>query len=285
MAQATEPATSVAADAMGSPSNAARSFVNGAATFVRAWGAAIALAIGGLLLWELLVRVLDVQDWLLPPVSQILAEWWDKKAWLFENAWVTAQEIIIGFIITGTFGLTLSTLMFWSRLLERSIYPFLIASQTVPVFTLAPMLIIWTGTGLAPKVIIIVLFTIFPITISLATGFRSVDAEMIAMFRTLGANRRQMYTKLFLPSALPYLFAGLKVAAVVSVIGAVIGEWIGAGSGLGFVIKNAGARNQTDTAFAAIFTLSAMAGVMFLAIVAAQAYALRHYPSANGNAN
>lgn len=250
--------------------------------FVQAWGAAIALAICGLLLWELLVRVLDVQDWLLPPVSQILVEWWDKKAWLFENGWVTAQEIIIGFMITGTFGLVLSTAMFWSRLLERSIYPFLIASQTVPVFTLAPMLIIWTGTGLAPKVIIIVLFTIFPITISLATGFRSVDAEMIAMFRTLGANRRQMYTKLFLPSALPYLFAGLKVAAVVSVIGAVIGEWIGAGSGLGFVIKNAGARNQTDTAFAAIFTLSAMAGVMFLAIVAAQTYALRHYPSADG---
>ena len=247
------------------------------------WGAALALAIFGILVWEVAVRALEVPDWLLPPVSQILAEWWEEKTWLLSQGWVTAQEIIVGFIITGIFGITLSTAMFWSRVLERSIYPFLIASQTVPVFTLAPMLIIWAGTGIAPKVIIIVLFTIFPITISLMTGFKSVDSDMIAMFRTLGASRFQMFTKLFLPSALPHLFAGLKVAAVVSVIGAVIGEWIGAGSGLGFVIKNAGARNQTDTAFAAIITLSVMAALMFLLIVAIQSRALRHYPGGSSS--
>ena len=251
--------------------------------FFENWGFALLLAACGFAAWEVAVRVWAIPDWLLPPVSQILVEWWDKKAWLFSHGLVTAQEILVGFLITGALGLTLSTVMFWSRILERSIYPFLIASQTIPVFTLAPMLIIWAGTGIAPKVIIIVLFTIFPITISLSTGFRSVDGDMVAMFRTLGASRAQMFTKLYLPSALPHLFAGLKVAAVVSVIGAVIGEWIGAGSGLGFVIKNAGARNQTDTAFAAIFTLSAMAAVMFLLIVAIQARALRNYPGGSGN--
>ena len=256
---------------------------HGARVFFENWGFALLLAACGFAAWEVAVRVWAVPDWLLPPVSQILVEWWDKKAWLLSHGFVTAQEIMVGFLITGAFGLTLSTVMFWSRILERSIYPFLIASQTIPVFTLAPMLIIWAGTGIAPKVIIIVLFTIFPITISLSTGFRSVDADMVAMFRTLGASRAQMFTKLYLPSALPHLFAGLKVAAVVSVIGAVIGEWIGAGSGLGFVIKNAGARNQTDTAFAAIFTLSAMAALMFLLIVAIQARALRNYPGGSGN--
>lgn len=255
----------------------------GLRVFFENWGFALLLAACGFAAWEVAVRVWAIPDWLLPPVSQILVEWWDKKAWLFSHGLVTAQEIVVGFLITGALGLTLSTVMFWSRILERSIYPFLIASQTIPVFTLAPMLIIWAGTGIAPKVIIIVLFTIFPITISLSTGFRSVDADMVAMFRTLGASRAQMFTKLYLPSALPHLFAGLKVAAVVSVIGAVIGEWIGAGSGLGFVIKNAGARNQTDTAFAAIFTLSAMAAVMFLLIVAIQARALRNYPGGSGN--
>lgn len=267
-------------------SNAGGRFSGRLAALLRAalegWGAALALAILGVLAWEVAVRALEVPDWLLPPVSQILAEWWEEKAWLLSQGWVTAQEIIVGFIITGIFGITLSAAMFWSRVLERSIYPFLIASQTVPVFTLAPMLIIWAGTGIAPKVIIIVLFTIFPITISLMTGFKSVDSDMIAMFRTLGASRAQMFTKLFLPSALPHLFAGLKVAAVVSVIGAVIGEWIGAGSGLGFVIKNAGARNQTDTAFAAIITLSVMAALMFLLIVAIQSRALRNYPGGSG---
>ena len=255
----------------------------GLRVFFENWGFALLLAACGFAAWEVAVRVWAIPDWLLPPVSQILVEWWDKKAWLFSHGLVTAQEILVGFLITGALGLTLSTVMFWSRILERSIYPFLIASQTIPVFTLAPMLIIWAGTGIAPKVIIIVLFTIFPITISLSTGFRSVDADMVAMFRTLGASRTQMFTKLYLPSALPHLFAGLKVAAVVSVIGAVIGEWIGAGSGLGFVIKNACARNQTDTAFAAIFTLSAMAAVMFLLIVAIQARALRNYPGGSGN--
>ena len=247
--------------------------------FITGWGSAILLACCGIIAWEALVRILEVPDWLLPPVSQIIVEWWQKKTWLLSHGWVTAQEILVGFLITGALGLSTATAMFWSRLLQRSIYPFLIASQTIPVFTLAPMLIIWAGTGIAPKVIIIVLFTIFPITISLMTGFQSVDPDMTAMFRTLGASRFQMFRKLYLPSALPYLFSGLKVAAVVSVIGAVIGEWIGAGSGLGFVIKNAGARNQTDTAFAAIFTLSAMAAVMFLIIVAIQARTLRNYPS------
>ena len=128
------------------------------------------------------------------------------------------------------------------------------------------------------SVIIVVLFTFFPITISLMTGFRSVDPDMVAMFRTLGASRRQMFAKLYFPSSLPFLFSGLKVAAVVSVIGAVIGEWIGSGSGLGWLIKISGSRYQTDVVFAAIFILSLMASLMFLSIAATQSRMLRHYP-------
>ena len=246
--------------------------------FLRHWGSAIALAILGLVIWEVLVKLLDVQEWLLPPVSNILAELVGDPTLFVRHAWVTAQEIIVGFLVSATFGLVMATAMFWSRLIERSFYPFLIASQTVPVFTLAPLLVIWTGTGLTPKVVIVVLFTFFPITISLMTGFRSVDPDMVAMFRTLGATRRQMFAKLYFPSSLPFLFAGLKVAAVVSVIGAVIGEWIGSGAGLGWLIKISGSRYQTDVVFAAIFTLSVMASLMFLAIAATQSRMLRHYP-------
>ncbi len=246
--------------------------------FLRHWGSAILLAVLGLVLWEVLVRLLNVQEWLLPPVSNILVELISDPTLFVRHAWVTAQEIIVGFLISATFGLTMATAMFWSKLIERSFYPFLIASQTVPVFTLAPLLVIWTGTGLTPKVIIVVLFTFFPITISLMTGFRSVDPDMVAMFRTLGASRRQMFAKLYFPSSLPFLFSGLKVAAVVSVIGAVIGEWIGSGSGLGWLIKISGSRYQTDVVFAAIFILSLMASLMFLSIAATQSRMLRHYP-------
>ena len=113
------------------------------------------------------------------------------------------------------------------------------------------------------------------------TGLRSVDPDMIDMFRTLGATKQQQFAKLHLPSSLPYLFAGLKVAAVVSVIGAVIGEWIGASEGLGWLIKTSGSRYQTDKVFAAIFALSIMASLMFISISIVQSRMLRHYHQAD----
>ena len=246
-------------------------------TYLQNWGAAILIALTGLFLWEWSVRLFDVQEWLLPPVSKILSELIADPFLFISNGWVTLREILVGFMVSVTFGFVMATGMFWSRLLERSVYPFLIASQTIPVFALAPLLVIWTGTGMTPKVVIVVLFTFFPVTIGLMTGLRSVDADMIAMFRTLSASKWQMFVKLHLPSALPYLFAGLKVAAVVSVIGAVIGEWIGASSGLGWLIKTSGSRYQTDKVFAAIFTLSVMASMMFILISLAQSHMLRHY--------
>ncbi len=252
-----------------------------ARSFIRAWGSAMLLAALGLVLWEILVRVLDVQTWILPPVSLILAELADKPDLFLRHASITAQEILIGFAVSMTFAGVMATAMFWSRLLERSVYPFLIASQTIPVFTLAPMLLIWIGTGIAPKIVVVVLFTFFPVTINLMTGLKSVDSDMVDMFRTLGASRWQMFTKLYIRSALPYLFAGLKVAAVVSVIGAVIGEWISAASGLGWLIKTSTPKFQTELVFAAIFTLSVMAALMFIAIALLQSRILRNYPGSN----
>lgn len=250
-------------------------------SFVRSWGSAMALAALGLVLWEILVRLLNVQTWILPPVTLILAELADKPDLFLRHAYVTAQEILIGFAVSTTFACTMATAMFWSKLLERSVYPFLIASQTVPVFTLAPMLLIWIGTGMGPKIVVVVLFTFFPITINLMTGFRSVDSDMVAMFRTLGASRGQMFRKLYVRTALPFFFAGLKVAAVVSVIGAVIGEWISAASGLGWLIKTSTPKFQTELVFAAIFTLSIMAAIMFISIALLQSHVLRNYPGAN----
>lgn len=235
----------------------------------------------GLLLWEILVRVLNVQTWILPPVSLIFAELFDKPDLFLRHAYVTVQEILIGFAVSVTFSCVMATAMFWSRLLERSVYPFLIASQTIPVFTLAPMLLIWIGTGIGPKIVVVVLFTFFPVTINLMTGFKSVDSDMVDMFRTLGASRRQMFTKLYVRSALPYFFAGLKVAAVVSVIGAVIGEWVSAASGLGWLIKTSTPKFQTELVFAAIFTLSVMAALMFISIALLQSRVLRNYPGSN----
>ncbi len=166
-----------------------------------------------------------------------------------------------------------------SRAVERSVYPIIIASQTIPIFTLAPLLIIWVGTDIMSKVIVVVLFTFFPIVISLVTGLRSVDREMVDMFRTLGASPFQTFRKLMVPTALPNFFAGMKVAAVVSVIGAVIGEWVGASAGLGWLMKLSGPQFQTARVFAAIVVLSVLAMALFAAVVLLEKWSLRNYPA------
>lgn len=242
------------------------------------WLPAIGTAAVLLIAWEVLVAVLDVQRWLLPPPSVIFGELFDSFNLLMRHAGTTMVEIVFGFAVSVGLGVVLASAIIWSRTVERSIYPIIIASQTIPIITLAPLLIIWVGTDIMSKVIVVVLFAFFPIVISLVTGLRMVDREMVDMLRTLGASPAQTFRKLMIPSALPSFFAGLKVAAVVSVIGAVIGEWVGASAGLGWLMKISGPQFQTAKVFAAIVVLSVLAMGLFAAVVAVEKWSLRKYP-------
>jgi len=242
------------------------------------WLPAIFMAVALVALWEVLVAVLDVQRWLLPAPSVIFAELFESPGFLLGHAGVTLSEILIGFAVSIALAVVIASGIIWSRTVERSIYPIIIASQTIPIITLAPLLIIWVGTDIMSKVIVIVLFTFFPIVISLVSGLRSVDQEMVDMFRTLGASPWQTFSKLMIPSSLPSFFAGLKVAAVVSVIGGVIGEWFGASAGLGWLMKIAGGQFQTARVFAAIVVLSILAMALFAAVVTVEKWSLRKYP-------
>lgn len=253
-------------------------FLIGARTRVAEWLPAIATTVVLVLLWEVLVAVLDVQRWLLPAPSVIVTELLDSPGFLLGHAGVTLAEILIGFTVSIALAVVIASGIIWSRTVERSIYPMIIASQTIPIITLAPLLIIWVGTDIMSKVIVIVLFTFFPIVISLVSGLRSVDQEMVDMFRTLGASPWQTFSKLMIPTSLPSFFAGLKVAAVVSVIGGVIGEWFGASAGLGWLMKIAGGQFQTARVFAAIVVLSILAMALFAAVVALEKWSLRKYP-------
>ena len=242
------------------------------------WLPAIATIVGLLIVWEVLVDVMEVQEWLLPSPTVIVTELFDSFSLLTLHAGTTMSEIVLGFIVSIAFATTLASGIVWSRAVERSIYPIIIGSQTIPIITLAPLLIIWVGTDIMSKVIVVVLFAFFPIVISLVTGLRSVDQEMVDMFRTLGASPWQIFRKLMIPSALPGFFAGLKVAAVVSVIGAVIGEWVGASAGLGWLMKVSGPQFQTARVFAAIVVLSVLAMALFAAVIAIEKWSLRKYP-------
>jgi ABC-type nitrate/sulfonate/bicarbonate transport system permease component len=242
------------------------------------WLPAVLTIVLLIVLWEVLVEVMEVQRWLLPPPSVIFAEIFDSFSFLLKHTWVSTTEIALGFSISIALAVLLASGIIWSRTVERTIYPIIIASQTIPIITLAPLLIIWVGTDIMSKIIVIVLFTFFPIVISLVSGLRSVDQEMVDMLRTLGASPWQTFRKLMIPSALPSFFAGLKVAAVVSVIGAVIGEWFGSSEGLGWLMKIAGGQFQTARVFAAIAMLSILAMVLFAVVVALEKWSLRKYP-------
>jgi ABC-type nitrate/sulfonate/bicarbonate transport system permease component len=246
---------------------------------VRNWLPAVGTAVVLLVAWEVIVRAFEVQTWLLPAPTVILAELFDSFGLLVRHAGTTLTEILLGFLISVSLGIVLASGIVWSRAVERSVYPIIIASQTIPIFTLAPLLIIWVGTDIMSKVIVVVLFTFFPIVISLVTGLRSVDREMVDMFRTLGASPFQTFRKLMVPTALPNFFAGMKVAAVVSVIGAVIGEWVGASAGLGWLMKLSGPQFQTARVFAAIVVLSVLAMALFAAVVLLEKWSLRNYPA------
>jgi len=164
--------------------------------------------------------------------------------------------------------------MAFSRLLHRGLYPFVIASQTVPIVAIAPLLLIWVGYGLTAKVIVVALISFFPIVVNMIDGIKSVDVDMVDMMRSFGASKWQVFTKLQVPSSLPYLFSGVKIAASVSVIGAVIGEWVGSSRGLGYLMTRSIPQFQTDRVFAAIFILAFLGVALFILAVLAERLAL-----------
>jgi len=247
------------------------------------WMPSLVLAAALFALWEALVRLLDIQRWLLPAPSGIGAELWSSRSTLWDNALVTGEEVLIGYAIAIIVGIALAVAISYSRPLERAVYPFIIASQTIPIIALAPLLLVWVGPGKTSKIIIVALITFFPIVVNLVDGLRSSDRASIDMFRTLGATRWQTFRKLQAPTALPFFFSGLKISAVFAVIGAVIGEWVGGQAGLGWLMQVVRPLFKTELVFASIFLLSVMAIMLFVTVVVIERWALRHYPQGKGD--
>jgi ABC-type nitrate/sulfonate/bicarbonate transport system permease component len=217
-------------------------------------------------IWEVAVGLLDVPRWLLPPPSAIVEELIAGRVLLWEHTLVTLKEVLAGFGLSLGVGILLAIAIAYSRILERSIYPFVIASQTIPIIAIAPLLLIWVGYGMLPKVIVVALICFFPIVVNMVDGLKAVDPDMVNMMRTLGASKWQVFTKLQVPTSLPFLFSGTKIAVAVSVIGAVIGEWVGASAGLGYLMVLSVPYFLTQRVFAAIFILSVMGITLFVTV-------------------
>ena len=220
------------------------------------------ISLAGILLilsaWELACGTFDIPDFILPPPSLIFTVAVSQAAILLPHAGVTALEVLIGILLSVAIAIPLSMVMFAHPSVENAIAPFLVASQAVPVFAIAPLLVVWLGYGIASKVLMAGIIIFFPITVSLLEGFKSCDKEYRILFQLMGAGFWKSMRLLYWLWALPHFFAGLKVGVSVATIGAVIGEWVGAQQGLGYLMIQANARLRVDMVFAAILWLSLM---------------------------
>ncbi|MXP61976.1 ABC transporter permease [Roseomonas sp. M0104] len=222
-------------------------------------------ALGLLLAWEGFVRWSGTPPFLLPApirVATVLAERWDILA---GHAVTTATEILLGLLIGTLLGIAVALLLTAWRGGRRWLLPLLIASQAIPVFAIAPLLTLWLGFGAASKVAMATIIIFFPVATAFYDGLRRTEPGWLDLAATMGASRTAALWRIRVPAALPALASGLRVAAAVAPIGAVVGEWVGASSGLGYVMLQANGRSQTDMMFAALAILAAMAMALWFA--------------------
>jgi len=219
-----------------------------------------------LAVWELACRWFDLPDFILPPPLRIMTVALLQAPSILPHAATTAMEILAGIVLSLMVAVPLAMIMFARPALANAIAPFLVASQAVPVFAIAPLLVVWLGYGIASKVLMAAVIIFFPITVSLLEGFKSCDSEYRILFRLMGAGFWKSMRLLYWPWALPHFFAGLKVGVSVATIGAVIGEWVGAQQGLGYLMIQANARLMVDMVFAAILWLSVMGLSLWVAV-------------------
>lgn len=208
-----------------------------------------------LVLWEFWVRQSKIEQWILPSPSLILHSLWQIKGLIWQHSLETLTETGLGFLIAVFGGVLTAIIMDISVFLRKTIYPLLVISQNIPILAIAPLFIIWFGYGLTSKVVVVALVCFFPITVNLADGFQMVDSDMLNLMSAIGASKSQIFLMVKLPSALPFLFSGLRVAGTYSVMGAVIGEWLGASEGLGVLMARSSQSFLTDRVFATILVI------------------------------
>ena len=219
-----------------------------------------------LAVWEAGVRLLNVPAYLMPPPSGVFKVFVDEFPKLLYHGWVTTYEMLLGYAMAVAIAVPLAIGITSSHHFDRFITPQLLFFQVVPKVAIAPLFLVWFGVGTTPKVLVAFLISFFPIVIDAAVGLRSMSAEMRDLARSMGASRWQVFAQFRLPTSLPYLFSGLKVAATLAVAGAVVGEFVGADKGLGYLLLVTNSNMETALMFATIVALTIIGLVFFYAV-------------------
>lgn len=239
-----------------------------------------------LALWEGTVRVLGIQAFLLPPPSAVFASGWHDAGQLAASSWVTAKAALLGFGLSALAGALAAIVLSSSRLLERALYPYTMFLQTVPIVAIAPLLVLWFGPGQRAVAASAFIVSVFPVIANTLSGLRSVEPALRDLFRLYGARRFATLLKLELPSALPHIFTGLRIASGLAVIGAIVGEFVAGFSegtaGLGILVLAAYRQLRTDLMFAAVLCAAVLGIFLFGAVSLLSARMLRRWhPSAS----
>ena len=227
------------------------------------YGPAFVLTVALLALWEIAVRANLSLHSFLPAPSAIASALALNRDTIYDNALPTLLETVLGLLVATALGLCLAVLLdlsFWSR---RAIYPLLIVSQTIPIVALAPLLLIWFGFDISPKVIVVTLYCFFPIAVATADGLASAEPDLLKLLRSMGATRWQTLWLVRLPGALPSFFSGLRIAATYSVTGAIVGEFVGAYKGLGIYMETSANSHAIPVVFATIAVTAVLSLVLF----------------------
>ena len=229
--------------------------------------------------WELFVQLGHVRAFLLPAPSDVLQELADHPGVWWHDALVTGKEALLGFVVAFLVALVLAVLMVHVRPLERALLPVVTMVQVTPIIALAPPLVVWLGFGLTPKVVMAALITFIPFTINAITGLRAVDPDSLEVMRSVDASRREVFTKLRLPHALPYLLAAARVCVGLALIGALVAEWSGSSEGLGYTMVRAQRNLDAAKVWAAVVVLTLLGLLGTLLVTFAERRMLRWHPS------
>lgn len=230
--------------------------------------AVVVLAFAGA--WEAYARLGGIDRFILPAPTEIATALWDDRGLLWPNLLVTAQEVGLGILVALVAGVVLAVALHFSGVLRRGVYPLLIASQAVPIVIIAPLLVVWFGFGMVPKLVIIALVCFFPVVVTTLDALGAVDADQGKLMRTLGASRWQAFRFTEAPAALPAAISGAKIAVAVAVIGAVFAEYAGSSEGLGHLMLQAIPQLETPRAYAAVVLLAVFAVLLFAALSLAE---------------
>jgi NitT/TauT family transport system permease protein len=238
-----------------------------------------------LAIWQLGVQMTGVAIFILPGPGDVVVALWKDAPILLPNAWITLQEILLGLAISIFVGIPLAVMLVSFKPIERALYPLLIGSQVVPKVALAPLFLIWFGFGLLPKIVMVVLMAFFPIVINTAIGLRGIEIEKLYLARSMGASALTTLVRFQMPGALPSMFGGIKLATTLAVIGAVVGEFVGASEGLGYQIQQGMARLNAPLTFAAIVYLTFIGMLLFFIVDMIERLALPWHVSRRADFN